>query len=242
MNSEVELFTDTDAAFSGFCAGCVARPDNCPLAQNYTAQQLEDTIYAFIDDIKYNPFPLGGVLVDYEIVKGYIAYQLYFPQGWADLALVIYAVMLRDESIGEVLGTGGTGETASNDAAEARFGIKCGDVLYHSQSLDEKREQFAARGAISRIAGDGADGLVARCSQWRMPAKERYDGDFDVHTRNPMLIIGNTYDPVTPLASARNLSQTIETSVLLQQDTYGVSERCTSRPFEQIANEIENTA
>lgn len=45
-----------------------------------------------------------------------------------------------------------------------------------------------------------------RCAQWKLPAKERYDGDFDVGTRNPVLIINNRFDPVTPLASARNQS------------------------------------
>jgi hypothetical protein len=90
-----------------------------------------------------------------------------------------------------------------------------------AESLEEKLDIFNGRTTKSRIAGDAASDVVARCAQWPMPAKERYMGDFNVETKNPMLIIGNTYDPVTPLVSARNVSETIKTSVLLHQDTYG---------------------
>lgn len=218
-----------DATFSGFCAGCVARPDICPLAQNFTAAQLEETIYAFIDAIKYDPFPLGGTVIDYNLVKNYIAYRLYFPNTWPKLATLMYGIMTGNVSVlTELAATSNAAPASGSSFAEAPSGIKCSDVLSYTNVLDEKRDVFRGRLEKSRIGGDAADATVARCSQWRMPAKERYDGDFKVQTKNPMLIIGNTFDPVTPLISARNLSETIDTSVLLQHDSYGVSLPCTS--------------
>ncbi|KAL4971048.1 uncharacterized protein BDV14DRAFT_194830 [Aspergillus stella-maris] len=41
-------------------------------------------------------------------------------------------------------------------------------------------------------------------------------GDFDVRTKHPPLIIGNTYNLATPLASARNLSGSLEGSILVE--------------------------
>lgn len=154
------------------------------------------------------------------MVKGYIGFQLYFPNRWPLLAAVIGGVMLRDESVVELFLAGG-GAADGPDFTEAQEGIKCGDVWSHTDKLDDKLEVFEGRHSISRIMGDSADDIVAKCAQWRMPAKERYMGDFNVETKNPMLIIGNTHDPVTPLASARNLSETIQTSRLLQHDSYG---------------------
>lgn len=52
-------------------------------------------------------------------------------------------------------------------------------------------------------------------------AKEKYLGNLTVSTRHPALIIGNTFDPVTPLKSARNTSADLLESVVLQHDGYG---------------------
>ena len=57
-----------------------------------------------------------------------------------------------------------------------------------------------------------------------MSAKERYTGGFsDIKTKNPLLFVGNTYDPLTPFVSAQNASAAFEGSVVLQHDGYGVS-------------------
>jgi hypothetical protein len=71
--------------------------------------------------------------------------------------------------------------------------------------------------------GDAADYLPMDCAQWRMPAKERYEGGFEVQTKGRVLVIGNKGDPVTPLASARNVSAGLVGSVVLEHGGYGVS-------------------
>jgi len=48
-------------------------------------------------------------------------------------------------------------------------------------------------------------------------------GDFRVKTKNPVLLIGSTYDPVTPIASAHNVSAGFEGSVVLERGGFGVS-------------------
>jgi TAP-like protein len=75
----------------------------------------------------------------------------------------------------------------------------------------------------SRIAGDMAVHFITQCAQWQMDAKERYEGDFQVQTVNPILLLQNTSDPVTPLRSAHNMSAGLEGSVVLEQNGYGVS-------------------
>ncbi|KAH7161232.1 TAP-like protein-domain-containing protein [Dactylonectria macrodidyma] len=222
-NTEVELYTDTDKAFSSFCEACIANPDQCVLATgNITASELEASVYAFFDDLKYNPIvipdPTGGYVLEYSSVKPIIHRQLYLPQIWSYTATILNALLTRDL---EALATIVADMTASGAAldAEAQFGIKCGDAWVDADA--DVLSTIEARHEASRIAGDTADGVVMRCAKWKLPAKERYAGDFDVETKNPMLIIGNAYDPVTPLASARNVSETFKGSVLLQQDSYG---------------------
>jgi pimeloyl-ACP methyl ester carboxylesterase len=209
----------TDDVFRGFCEGCVAARDVCPLARNLTATQLENALYAYFDEIRANPIPVadtdtpgGGYLVDYTTVKSVLLRQLNFPSTWPAASQ-----MLAAKAYG-----GSVGLAALQDLDEALPGIKCSDVLEHTDDPADLRPVMEARRRLSRF-GDAADHFLFRCAQWKLPAKERYDGDFDVETRNPVLIINNRFDPVTPLASARNVSQTFKGSVLLEQNSYGVS-------------------
>ncbi|KAH6885292.1 TAP-like protein-domain-containing protein [Thelonectria olida] len=226
-NREAELFTDTDKVLSGFCKGCVANPTNCALAgDKVTASELEASIYAFLDNLKFNPIiiplpaPLYGYVVDYTTVKTLIFSSLYAPQVWHILAYRLKAIMTVDAEAIIAIAT----ELLSGPPvldAESMFGIKCSDASDPTANLADILPTIESRHRNSRIGGDTADHVVARCAGWKLPAKERYSGDFHVKTKNPLLVIGNTYDPVTPLASARNVSESFENAVLLQHDGYG---------------------
>jgi hypothetical protein len=61
------------------------------------------------------------------------------------------------------------------------------------------------------------------CARWSMRAAEQYRGAFDVIMRSPTLVMGNTYDSITPLASARNVGELFEGIVFLRHDAYGVN-------------------
>lgn len=76
---------------------------------------------------------------------------------------------------------------------------------------------------IFTLVGDGAIGVASACQQWKIEPKERYTGDFNVKTKSPVLFIGNTFDGLTPLVSAKNVSSTFEGSALLTVNGYGVS-------------------
>ena len=54
-----------------------------------------------------------------------------------------------------------------------------------------------------------------------MQAKERFSGPFEGRTKNPILILGSPYDPVTPLIDAKNVSRSFQGSVLLQHNAVG---------------------
>lgn len=229
-----------DDVFHGFCKGCVDEPKNCPLAKNMTVDELQNSLYKALDDLKHNPIPIpnpefpgGGNLVDYSIVKAFIHRQLYFVSGWPALATMLESVISRDV---EGLAESGLAGAATADLldAESQLGIKCGDVLPSGRAdgIKELAPTYLARHRLSRISGDIADQVLFRCAQWKLPAKERYSGNFDVQPKNPVLVVNNRYDPVTPLVSARNVTETIHGSVLLEQNAYGVSLRdgwCTAR-------------
>lgn len=220
----MDQVADTDSAFSGFCAQCVDNKDICPIAGNRTATELEEDIYAALETLKYNPIPISvkgkGYFIDYASVKGLIYYELYFPAQWPALGHKLDVLFSGNATaiLPDLLVP-----TPSAPDAEAGIGIKCSDILVHSESLDEILPEVKARWDTSRLGGDIADVIALQCARWGMPAKERYEGDFQVETAHPVLLISTQNDPITPLVSAKNMSTGFEGSVVLEQEGYGVS-------------------
>lgn len=226
--------TDTDKVFAGFCSGCVADPSRCALARNHTAASVQEALYSFISNLKYHPIvvptPAGEFLLDYSLIKQLTFIILYSPVAWPRYAGFLDGLLTRNmtpvvEYITDLLSVPPVVE------AEAMPGIKCSDVVApppprdsaSSSAMEQILPVIEGRHRRSRIAGDAADDVPMACAQWRMAARERYRGDFRVRTRRPVLLIGNSADPVTPLASARNVSEGFGGSVLLQHGGYGVS-------------------
>ena len=56
-------------------------------------------------------------------------------------------------------------------------------------------------------AGHSAWPFVASCHGWSPRATDRYLGPWDNPTPAPVLVVGNTYDPATPLASSVRMAQ-----------------------------------
>jgi hypothetical protein len=107
---------------------------------------------------------------------------------------------------------------------EMNAGIRCGDNAIRAERLEQVMPVVNALYNASYILGDIEASVTITCAAWRIEARERYKGGFhDVRTRSPLLFIGNTFDPLTPLASARNASMGFEGSRVLQHDGYGVS-------------------
>lgn len=220
----MEQVASTDSAFSGFCAQCVDNKEICPIAGDRTATELEEDIYAALETLKYNPIPVSvegkGVLIDYASVKGIVYYALYFPAQWPALAHKLDVLFSGNATaiLPDLLVP-----PSSAPDAEAGIGIKCSDILAHAESLDEVLPAVEARWEKSRFGGDVADFVALQCARWGMPAKERYEGDFQVETAHPVLLVSTQNDPITPLVSAKNMSAAFEGSVVLEQEGYGVS-------------------
>jgi pimeloyl-ACP methyl ester carboxylesterase len=59
------------------------------------------------------------------------------------------------------------------------------------------------------------------CASWPAEAAERYVGPWDEPTANPVLVIGNTFDPATPYEGAVAMSKDLARARLLTVKAYG---------------------
>ncbi|KAK7911347.1 hypothetical protein PG985_013828 [Apiospora marii] len=226
---DIESIVDYDKTFRAFLTACVANPDNCALAQgshNGTAAALETTIYDLLDRTKYAPFAVGPRLVDYTTIKSLMDAGLRTPPTWPELASILDACLGSDNTPDlarlATLFANSTLFGTWNPPTEAYQGIRCGDAKFRAADPKALDGYYAAQTALSpRLAGDIGLATTMQCARWPMAAKGRYEGDFQARTRNPILFIGNTADPVTPMASARNASAGFEGSVVLEHKGFG---------------------
>ncbi|KAM0438633.1 hypothetical protein ACHAPT_001386 [Fusarium lateritium] len=210
INYDVESLVDVDATFTKFCQECVEARNDCPLAGNLNAKDLEKKLYKFFDDFRLEPIVFQGVILDYNVIKSRIFSDLKTPRIWQWTSRLLHGIMERDFKLieaasNEMSGSGGM-------TKEAQFGIRCGDMTGQTDDIHDVIPLLDKRWDTSRFAADTIEHIVMRCSRWKLPAKERYEGDFKVKTKKPVLVIGNTLDPVTPLESARNVTKTLEGS------------------------------
>lgn len=221
-NINVEQVSDADGAFSGFCSQCVGNKDLCPIAGDRTARELKEDIFAALEALKDKPIPVSvdgqGYIVDYATMKGTIYHTLYTPAAWPQLAEKL-DVMFSGNITGILIDL--VTPLPANPDQEASLGIKCSDNQSPLKTLEDAMPGVEAREKLSKIGGDVADFSSLQCARWQMPAKEQYTGDFKVKTENPVLLVGSQNDPITPIVSARNMSEGFEGSVVLEQKGYG---------------------
>lgn len=114
--------------------------------------------------------------------------------------------------------------------------IKCTDAdgRYNISTPAIYEQSLLTDLEISKYAGDLFIVDTALCRKWpfRQPPSQRFNGIFGARTKNPILILSNTYDVATPLMHAQRLETQFEGSVLLTQDAVnhcalGLYSRCT---------------
>ncbi|KAL2267170.1 hypothetical protein VTJ83DRAFT_4447 [Remersonia thermophila] len=244
---DTSLFDDTDAVLAGVFESCFYRanhaeePYPCPFATEYPSPAAaQEAFLAFLDnDLRYNPIAAGPYLIEYSAVKWDVFSSLYVPPAWRFLLEDMHALMKRnvtallegeedyDWSAARALGDYKRRAEEGTYVDDRTTGIRCADKLagLRLASLEEAAPALARVHAKSRFAGELLLPFINRCAHWGMPAKEHVNplqvGGPPLKTRNRILLIGNSYDPVTPISSAFNVSLGLKGSVVLRHNGYG---------------------
>lgn len=238
---------DTDITLSAFFTSCIESPELCALAPIFSsAGIISRRVASLIEDLKVSPLALGQnnttVAVTYGMVKSALVSALYFPFTWSGVAELLAAVIEGNASASASATLSGYSSPSifpNLAGPEVQNGIQCADKPFRYDDVASMRPVLARFEAESWIRGDGDIAIQAlQCARWRLASKERYEGTFDnVKTRYPALVVGNSVDPTTPLASARNLSEGLKGSVLLQNNGYGVSHHHSDR-MRVLSNQV----
>ncbi|KAG7091869.1 hypothetical protein E1B28_008270 [Marasmius oreades] len=114
-------------------------------------------------------------------------------------------------------------EHAFDNEGDVSTAIACNDGDSIPSDLEEAREHYREVLRVSEWGSIWA-GIRMRCGGWSTDIpKTQFRGPIVGNTNHPLLLIGNTADPVTPLWAAHKVSSGFPGSVVLSQDSAGHS-------------------
>ncbi|KAK6063972.1 TAP domain-containing protein [Seiridium cupressi] len=219
---DVDQLDSADATFTAVLDECIKAGDRCALSQvNSTALELQATLMGLADYIKAAPIAVNNTVIDYSFVLSAIYYSIKYPSLFQTTAPYILDILNR-QNLDDVVAFGTKlTQGATGGRPEALYGIKGSDTIPHYDNLAAAMPDIEYMQQASPLFWGVAGSALTLVAQWPFKAKEVYSGDFNTKTPNPILFIGNTWDPATSLSSARNMSASFEGSVVLEQHGYG---------------------
>lgn len=233
--TDVEAWESADATFSAIWSQCIeAGADLCPLAKSYNdSTVLEDDVWNLLNSTISDPIVVAGanysIVLDYNLLKQVYIAAIYGESEWP-AATTITALLLNGETnnpdlydlLSASLALSADKITAGYRLKTTNLGIRCADRVPRTSDPSELEPVLQRVRDVSSLFGDVMDAPAMQCAQWPFEPPERYSGPWaDIRTHHPMLLLGNTFDPLTPLKSAYNTSAAFPGSAVLEIDVYG---------------------
>jgi pimeloyl-ACP methyl ester carboxylesterase len=214
---------DTDRVFGAFMARCqAAGPRSCALARYGPVAPRVDGL---LRRLRRGPIPAPhakppGRLTYGETLTALKLSALGHPELWPQAASLIDAAARGD-------GSGVKSIAASAVSGQFRAAFEQGAALVCADSPARQSARAWPRvvrqlEGVSRIGGRVFGWLQgAPCASWPVNSADRYTGPWNAATPNPVLIVGTTLDPNTPIANARTAERRLGNAVLLTHDGFG---------------------
>jgi pimeloyl-ACP methyl ester carboxylesterase len=179
--------------------------DDCPLK---TAGVVA-TYDRVVDRLNRDPIVVEGGVITGESVRQVVFSLLYQEVfGWP----AIVGILSRVDA-GEVAGLpaipvdGGSTVTLPN-----AFAIVCDDSTTRRPGLDYLPAQTGNQAVYPRFGGANVGLGIAACSGW---PRTRVAALKNLRTRNPVVLIGNDFDPSTPQTWSRNMAAALGSNATL---------------------------
>ncbi|TBU24261.1 hypothetical protein BD311DRAFT_810143 [Dichomitus squalens] len=201
--------TSSDDAYKGFFTGCALTGDG-PLDVNAHAQDLLNAAHSAETANASVPITSG-------IVRTQILWDgIYVPSEWINITnqlLPQAAQEVQSETLAHHGQVKRAGMQSSNSTAPTytTIAILCGDApdRTHANGATMKdvfETVISTTHNVSHMFGDVWPNPIYTCAFWPERAVERYTGPFNRTLANKILVVGNTYDPVTLFIGAKTVA------------------------------------
>ncbi|KAF8333063.1 Alpha/Beta hydrolase protein [Cantharellus anzutake] len=226
---------NTSDVFYGFSAACaMAGPTGCEIATNgSTAESIVQWTMDLMD-AAYD-FKEGGGTFGSADIRKLIFSSMYQPKNWPGLATKLY------DYANEVWPSGNTTRRRRSLGSNripfpplrSRWSLKvnyafqaitCADALDwgNTTTTDVFNEVIYTAITETQMFAPMLIDAGFYCHKWVTRAPERYMGPWNATLKNPILVIGNKADPITPFTSAKFVADLLgDGAYLVEQDDFG---------------------
>ncbi|KAF2136176.1 uncharacterized protein K452DRAFT_292629 [Aplosporella prunicola CBS 121167] len=241
---------DADKVWTNFYQHCYAAgPDKCALYSSNGPKAIKKTYENITATLQRRPIPVkahgrySADVITAADLSSHMSKAIYFPlEHSMDIAQIIFEIgqgngtLLAEYKQGsrEVIyptqdckRDGPWSETCHDFALplaeeEINDAIWCTDMEgVYGKSYEENLEYWQRLREQSYTIGDVFIESTLACSQWAIKPAWRLSEPIEGNTTHPILWIGNTNDPVTPLGSARQMATRFPGSSVLHLDSDG---------------------
>ncbi|KAJ3499015.1 hypothetical protein NLG97_g679 [Lecanicillium saksenae] len=219
------FLTNIDESLRTLFTLCFTAGKKCALFDSAGPEAIESTVMSILGELKTNPIPIWGAEMIYpdvltqEMVLESMFTATYDPyRRYSGLAKALYALQDRQNlnmtAISEFLPNqsirSSDKDCASKDCAvedgnwyhEANVAVSCSDTdpYMHNRSFSVFAQWSEDIHRQSRLFGHyfASDSTMA-CHGWPIRSRFRFDGPFGGKTSHPILFIGNSMDPMSPM-------------------------------------------
>ncbi|KAI3137043.1 hypothetical protein CBS147325_7402 [Penicillium roqueforti] len=225
---EIESQVDTDKVLDGFFEECTrAGTKKCPLSSLATSVELRDTVLSYMNRLREQPIGVyvnntaHGVLGYEELWYDGVLPALYYPSTWGTLANNLYS-LIQGNATNAFLAYGR--EDSWDMGHEASEFIRLNDGLSGPKNWPQDRQpllDYILTSFNQSMFGARHSKIFFMRQQWTMPRTHSYVPRKGVTTAHPLLILSTTWDPVTPLTSARSAKEAFQDSQIVEVKAYG---------------------
>ena len=210
-----------ETALRAYVGACVDR-GSCFLGSS--VDQGTRRIKAFLHQVERKPLPAGGNRTLNVGNASYgISYPLYSKQGWPVLDTALQKALAGDGAVLMLLADGYLHRNADgsfkDNSFEAFYAINC---LDHDDAIASSRlKRYEPRfDKASPTFGRSFLYSTSACEHWPVHTGH---GSERVHGKGaaPILVVGTTRDPATPLVWAKSLARQLDSGVLITRDGDG---------------------
>ncbi|KAF9040673.1 TAP-like protein-domain-containing protein [Panaeolus papilionaceus] len=223
---------DTDKGVDAFISGChVAGPTGCHFWAP-TGADIRHNLTRLFNNIRSHPVAVTSPSAPHDVVSidllEDITFQaLYQPYATFPILAEAYAALARGNG-SVLLNLAGVtdmltcpAESGTEIIGDAPAAILCNDGEEIPSDLESTLKYVDMMKTLSPNWSPFWAYIRMSCIDWPKFPKKNFRGPFNATTSYPLLVIGNTADPVTPIAGAKKMSAGFAHSVLLTQDSSG---------------------
>ncbi|KAF9040674.1 TAP-like protein-domain-containing protein [Panaeolus papilionaceus] len=223
---------DTDKGIDLFVSGChEAGPGGCHFWAPTNAA-IRHNMTNLFDRVRREPVPVSSpmgphAVVDIDMLERIVFAALYTPYAVFPLLAEAFAALAHGDGsillsiVGVVDSLDCPAESQTELVSDATAAILCNDGEEIPSDLESTQKYFAMMKRSSPTWGPIWAGIRMNCIDWPKFPKTNFRGPFNATTSHPLLVIGNTADPVAPLWAAKKMSAGFTDSVVLTQDSPG---------------------